>query len=61
MTGTKTGVEISLSIRRVGNLPCDVHENDFIFIVGDDRYDCPFFIVSFIFPRISPGSMKDTT
>jgi hypothetical protein len=48
----ETGVELALSAKGLRNLPMNVYENDFTFIVGESRYDCPSFIDSFLSPRI---------
>jgi hypothetical protein len=60
-TLAESGVEINLSAKGLGNLPRNVYENDFTFIVGDYRYDCPSFIASFLSPRICDLQMKDAT
>jgi hypothetical protein len=58
---SETGVEISLSAKGFGNLPRNVYDNDFIFIVGDNRYSCPSCVASFLSPRICHLQMTDPT
>jgi hypothetical protein len=58
---SESGVEISFSAKGFGNLPKNVYENDFTFIVGDNRYYCPSFVASFLSPRICHLQMKDPT
>jgi hypothetical protein len=60
-TVSETGVEISLSAKGFRNLPRNVYENDFTFIVGESRYYCPSFIAAFLSPRICNLQMKDPT
>jgi hypothetical protein len=57
----ETGVEISLSAEGFRNLPRNVYENDFTFIVGENRYHCPSFLASFLSPRICDLQTKDPT
>jgi hypothetical protein len=38
---TLSDVEIMLSTKRLGNLPRNMHENDFTFIVGEGYYHYP--------------------
>jgi hypothetical protein len=47
---SETGVEISLSAKGFRNLPRNVYQNDFAFIVGQNRYYCPSFIASLLSP-----------
>jgi hypothetical protein len=42
-------------------LPKNVYENDFTFIVGENRYYCPSFVASFLSPRICDLQKKDPT
>jgi hypothetical protein len=58
---TFSGIEITLSTTGFRNLPRNVYENDFAFIVGESRYYCPSFIASFLSPRICCLQMKDST
>jgi hypothetical protein len=60
-TLAQIGVEISLSTKGLGNLPRNVYENNFTFIVGDHRYDCPSVIASFLAPRICDLRVQDAT
>jgi hypothetical protein len=57
----ETGVEINLSAKGLANLPRNVYENDFTFIVGESRYHCPSFIASFLSPRICHLQANDAT
>jgi hypothetical protein len=47
---TETGAEISLSTKGFRNLPRNVYENDFTFIVGENRYYCPSFLACLLSP-----------
>jgi hypothetical protein len=58
---SQTGVEISLSAKGFRNLPRNVYENDFTFIVGENLYYCPSFVASFLSPRICDLQKKDPT
>jgi hypothetical protein len=58
---TLPGVEIKLSAKGLGNLPANVYENDFTFIVGENHYHCPSFLASFLSPRICRLQMNDCT
>jgi hypothetical protein len=58
---TLTGVEIALSAKGLRNLPKNVYENDFTFIVDKSCYHCPSFLASFLSPRICRLQMKDPT
>jgi hypothetical protein len=60
-TLAKTGVEISLPAKGFRNLPTNLYQNDFTFIVGENRYVCPSFLASFLSPRICDLQMKDAT
>jgi hypothetical protein len=39
-----TDQPFGLSIKSLTNRPTNVHDDDFIFIVGDDRSECPTFL-----------------
>jgi hypothetical protein len=58
---TLSGVELTLSAKGLGNLPKNVYENDFTFIVGESHYHCPSFLASFLSPRICHLQKKDPT
>jgi hypothetical protein len=60
-TSAETGIELALSAKGLGNLPKNVYENDFTFIVGETRSDCPSFIASFLSPRICDLQKSDPT
>jgi hypothetical protein len=55
----ETCVEISLSAKGFRNLPRNVYEKDFTFIVGENRYYCPSFVACLLSPRICNLQMKD--
>jgi hypothetical protein len=42
-------------------LPRNVYENDFTFIIGENRYYCPSFLASLLSPRICNLQTKDPT
>jgi hypothetical protein len=52
---------IALSAKGLGNLPRNVYEDDFTFIVGDTRYRCPSFVACFLSPRICRLQASDPT
>jgi hypothetical protein len=54
-------VEIGLSAKGLGNLPRNLYENDFKFIVGDTEYRCPSFVACFLSPRICSLQRNDPT
>jgi hypothetical protein len=54
-------VEVTLSAKGLRNLPKNVYEHDFTFIVCENRYDCPSFLASFVSPRICSLQKKDVT
>jgi hypothetical protein len=56
-----TGVEITLSAKGLGNLPRNIYDDDFTFIVGKSHYHCPSFLASFLSPRICDLQTKDST
>jgi hypothetical protein len=57
----ETGVEISLSANGFQNLPRNVYENNFTFIVEGNHYYCPSFLASLLSPRICNLQKKDPT
>jgi hypothetical protein len=54
-------LEIGLSAKGLGNLPRNVYEDDFAFLVGDRVYRCPSFVASFLSPRICRLQTNDPT
>jgi hypothetical protein len=54
-------VELSLSAKGLLNLPANIAENDFTFIVGTERYKCPKFIAGLLSPRIAALQAGDPT
>jgi hypothetical protein len=53
--------EVNISASGLGHLKKLRIENDFTFIVGDNRYDCPWFIAEFVSPRVSQLRSVDIT
>jgi hypothetical protein len=45
----------------MANIAASKKENDFMFIDGATRYDCPWFIADFISPRIRRLQAADPT
>jgi hypothetical protein len=60
-SSTTTSLKVSLSTKGFQNLPPNLYENDFTFIVGENRYHCPTFLASFLSPRICQLQMNDPT
>jgi hypothetical protein len=54
-------VQVGLSAKGLANIPGNIYENDFTFIVGEDRYQCSSFIASFLSPRIGQLQVSDST
>jgi hypothetical protein len=54
-------MRVSLSAKGMQQVRGVSHENDFDFIVGDQRYSCPSFIAEFLSPRISALRSQDIT
>jgi hypothetical protein len=52
---------VHLSSRGLANLGNNVYENDFTFVVGEERYQCPSFIATFLSPRIAQQQLIDPT
>jgi hypothetical protein len=53
--------QVCLSAKGLAKLPQNVYENDFTFIVGDDRYKCPSFVAAFLSPRVCSLQRTDGT
>jgi hypothetical protein len=45
-------VDVSLSAKGLLNIPRNIIDNDFTFIVGSASYTCPLFAACFLSPRI---------
>jgi hypothetical protein len=56
-----SAIPLSLSARGLQRLERGNHENDFSFIVGDERYSCPSFVAEFLSPRVSSLRSQDVT
>jgi hypothetical protein len=54
-------MELGLSKKGLGNLRENVFEQDFTFIVGNDRWQCASFIAAFLSPRIAAFQGSDHT
>jgi hypothetical protein len=54
-------LSLSLSAKGLQRLEGVNHEDDFVFIVGDERYSCPSFVAEFLSPRISSLRSQDIT
>jgi hypothetical protein len=54
-------MSISLSTKGFANLRPTVYENDFTFMVGNEKYECPSFIAAFLSPRIAALQVIDPT
>jgi hypothetical protein len=52
---------LSLSSKGLQRLESVSHENDFAFILGDERYCCPSFVAEFLSPRLSSLRAQDAT
>jgi hypothetical protein len=56
-----SGVRLSLSAKGLQRLETAQRENDFAFIVGDERYSCPSFVAEFLSPRVTSLRSQDIT
>jgi hypothetical protein len=54
-------IEVGLSAKGLINVPRNVYENDFIFIVGDSHYKCPSVFAAFLSRRIGSLQSIDPT
>jgi hypothetical protein len=54
-------IEIVLSAKALANLPRNVPQTEFAFVVGDSRYRCPSAVACFLSPRICRLQMTDPT
>jgi hypothetical protein len=56
-----SAIRLSLSVQGLQRLEGANHESDFAFIVGDERYSCPFFVAEFLSPRVTSLRSQDIT
>jgi hypothetical protein len=54
-------LELGVSAKGLGNLRENVFEQDFTFIIGNDRWQCASFIAAFLPPRIAALQGNDPT
>jgi hypothetical protein len=58
-------VEVEQQLRLSGNgmrnIATSRNDNDFVFIVGDDRYECPWFVADFLSPKVSRLHSSDAS
>jgi hypothetical protein len=52
---------LALSAKGLQRIASISHENDFVFVVGDNRYRCPCIIAEFLSPRISSLRSQDAS
>jgi hypothetical protein len=57
----KLDLQVALSAKGLANIPRNIYENDFTFILGEDKYQCPSFIAAFLSPRIVQLQVSDST
>jgi hypothetical protein len=48
-----TNFDLKLSASGLGHIAASKSENDFSFVVGDERYDCPWFIANFVSRKVA--------
>jgi hypothetical protein len=53
--------EVGLSAKGLLNVPRNVYEDDFTFIVGDSHYKCPSMFAAFLSRRIGSLQSIDPT
>jgi hypothetical protein len=51
--------KISLSARGLGKIPHPESRNDFEFIVGESHYPCPWYVASFLSPKLCRNHSAD--
>jgi hypothetical protein len=61
MSGAEPGRKLSLTGNGMGNIASSKAENDFTFIVGNERYHCPWFVADSLSPRIGRLHGSDPT
>jgi hypothetical protein len=54
-------ISVAFSAKTLRTLPQNVYENDFTFIVGEARYQCPSFVASLLSPRLCRLQAADPT
>jgi hypothetical protein len=52
MTNKESTQELRPTGRGMAHIAVSKKENDFTFIVGGHRYDCPWFVADFLSPRV---------
>jgi hypothetical protein len=57
----KSRFQISLSAKGLINPPTNCYANDFTFIVGGTRHQCPLFVADFLSPRLCRFRSIDST
>jgi hypothetical protein len=57
----KLELQVGLSAKGLANIPRNIYENDFTFIIGEDRDQCPSFIAAFLSPRIGQLQISHST
>jgi hypothetical protein len=57
----KLYLQVGLSVKGLANIPRNIYENDFPFIIREDTYQCPSFIAAFLFPRSGQLQVSDST
>jgi hypothetical protein len=54
-------VQLSLPVKGLQRLETMNHQRDFVFIVGDRRYECPSLVAEFLSPRVTSLRSQDIT
>jgi hypothetical protein len=54
-------LQVGLSAKGLANIPRNIYENDFTFIIGEDKYKCPLFIAAFLSPLIGQLQVSGST
>jgi hypothetical protein len=54
-------VTIALSANGLANIPRNVYDDNFTFLVGESRYECPSISAAFVSPRIATLQKSDPT
>jgi hypothetical protein len=55
------GFDVKLTIDGMKNVPLEMLQNDFDFVVGSDTYQCPRWVAAFLSPKISQLYTADPT
>jgi hypothetical protein len=61
MSIQKPSHQVSLSAKGLQNLPINQYDNNFTFVVGDNRYSCPLVLAQFLSPRLCHLHTSDIT